>query len=93
MSRYLARLKAKIGQKPIPYELPKLPKGGFDSFDSYPGRGFPRNDGPPGPDEAEIEERKGMAAGRVPEPYLDAFARLKCQKLITVLARIRRMTR
>jgi hypothetical protein len=49
MSRYLARLKAKIGQKSIPYELPKLPKGGFDSFGSYPGRGFSRNDGPPGP--------------------------------------------
>ena len=85
MSRYLARLKAKIGQKPIPYELPKLPKGGFDSFGSYRGRGFSRNDGPPDPDEAEIEERKGMAAESVPEPYLDAFARLQCQKLITVL--------
>jgi hypothetical protein len=70
MSRYLARLKAKIGQKPIPYELPKLPKGGFDSFGSYRGRGF---------------SRKGMAAESVPEPYLDAFARLQCQKLITVL--------
>jgi hypothetical protein len=85
MSRYLARLKAKNRQDPIPYELPKLPKGGFDSFGSYPGRGFSRNDGPPGPDEDEIEERKGMAAGSVLEPYLDAFARLQCQKLITVL--------
>ena len=70
MSRYLARLKAKIGQKSIPYQLPKLPKGGFDSFGSYQGRGFSRNDGPPGPDEAEIEERKGMAAGSVPEPLM-----------------------
>jgi hypothetical protein len=26
-----------------------------------------------------------MAAGSLPEPYLDAFARLQCQKLITVL--------
>ena len=26
-----------------------------------------------------------MAAGSVPEPYLDAFARLQCQKLITAL--------
>ena len=84
MSRYLTRLKAKIGQKPIPYELPKLPKGGFDSFDSELGRGFPRTDGLPNPYEPEIDERMGMAAESVPEPYLDAFARLQCQKLIAV---------
>jgi hypothetical protein len=30
--------------------------------------------------EVEIEERKGMAAGGVPEPYLDAWARLQCQR-------------
>ncbi len=36
------------------------------------------------PDEAEIEERKAMAAGGVPEPYLDAWARLQCQQPIGV---------
>jgi hypothetical protein len=71
MSRYLIRLKAKIGQKPIPYELPKLPKAGFDSFDSDLGRGSSRNDGLPDPAETEIEERMGMAA--------NAFARLQCR--------------
>jgi hypothetical protein len=28
---------------------------------------------------AEIDERKGMAMGGVPELYLDAWARLQCQ--------------
>jgi hypothetical protein len=39
---------------------------------------------PPEPDEAEIEERKGIAMASVPEPYRDAFARLKCQRPIGV---------
>jgi hypothetical protein len=106
MSRYLARLKAKNGPKPIPHELPKLPKEGFDSFDSYPGRDFSRNDGAkpdpfgsfgsdqggrvfgidgaPEPDGVEVEERAGMAMDSVPEPYLDAWARLQCQRPIGV---------
>ena len=33
---------------------------------------------PPEHDEAEIEERKGMAMASVPEPYLDVWARLQC---------------
>jgi hypothetical protein len=43
---------------------------------------------PPAPDsslaedtEIELEERKAMAMGGVPEPYLDGWARLQCQKL------------
>src|SRR3984893_11124532 len=39
---------------------------------------------PPEPDEAEIEERKGMAMGGVPTAYLDAWARLQCQKPMRV---------
>ena len=31
-------------------------------------------------DEAEIEERAGLAADRAPAVYLDAWARLNCQK-------------
>jgi len=41
----------------------------------------------PAPDtdlEVEIEDRKGTAAGGVPEPYLDAWARLQCQKPMRV---------
>ena len=34
----------------------------------------------PEPDAVELEERKGMAMASVPEPYLDAWARLQCQK-------------
>jgi hypothetical protein len=32
------------------------------------------------PGEVEFEERKGMAMGAVPEPYLTAWARLQCQR-------------
>jgi hypothetical protein len=35
---------------------------------------------PPEPDDVELEERKAMATGSVPEPYLDAWARLQCQR-------------
>jgi hypothetical protein len=38
----------------------------------------------PEPDDADLEERKGMAMGSVPEPYLDAWARLQCQKPMRV---------
>ena len=31
-------------------------------------------------DEAAIEERAGLGADRIPAPYLDAWARLNCQK-------------
>jgi hypothetical protein len=39
---------------------------------------------PPEPDEAEIEERKGMAMGGVPAAYADAWARLQIQKPMRV---------
>jgi hypothetical protein len=35
---------------------------------------------PPEPDEAAVEERTGLVADRVPIVYLDAWARLNCQK-------------
>jgi hypothetical protein len=38
----------------------------------------------PDPDEVEIEERKTMAMGGVPEAYLDGWARLQIQKPLTV---------
>src|SRR5208337_4993733 len=38
----------------------------------------------PKPDEAKLEKRKGMAMACVPEPYRDAFTRLKCQRPICV---------
>ena len=40
---------------------------------------------PPDSHEVQIEERKGMA-DRVPEPYLDAWARLQYQKPMAVSA-------
>ncbi len=44
MNEYLARLKAKIQEKPIPQELPKLSKPPFGSFGSDQGRHVCRND-------------------------------------------------
>ena len=38
----------------------------------------------PEPDPVEFEERKGMAMDSVPEPYLDTWARLRCQQPIGV---------
>jgi hypothetical protein len=38
----------------------------------------------PDPAEVEIEERKAMATDSVPEPYLDAWARLQVQKPMAV---------
>ena len=35
------------------------------------------------PDDTEIEERKAMAMGGVPEAYLDGWARLQCQRPAT----------
>jgi hypothetical protein len=35
---------------------------------------------PPNDDEAEIEERAGLASDRIPAVYLDAWALLNCQK-------------
>ena len=79
MTGYLARLKAKIQEKPIPQELPKLSKPPFDSFGSDPGRHVSGIDRPAEPVEAELEERKGLAKDSVPERYLDAWARFQFQ--------------
>jgi hypothetical protein len=79
MNEYLARLKAKIQEKPIPQELTKLTKGGFDGFVSDRGRHVFGIDKLPEPDPVEIEERKGMASDSVPERYLDAWARFQLQ--------------
>jgi hypothetical protein len=38
----------------------------------------------PEPDEVDLEERKAMAMASVPEPYLDTWARLQCQKPMRV---------
>ena len=78
MNEYLARLKAKIQEKPIPQELTKLSKPPFVSFVSDQDRDVFEIDKLPEPNPAEIEERKGMASDSVPEPYLDVWARLQC---------------
>jgi len=101
MTGYLARLKAKIQEKPIAHKLSKLLKAPFDSFgsdrsshvcpnqarcekpfDSFgsgQGRGFSENGGVSA-GLPEPQERIGMAAGSVPECYLEAWARLQCQR-------------
>jgi hypothetical protein len=80
MNEHLARLKAKIQEKPVTQELSKLPKPPFVSFGSDRGRHVSGIDKRPEPDPAELEERKAMAMGGVPDRLLDAWARLQCQR-------------
>jgi hypothetical protein len=70
--RLAAGLNAKNQENLLPHELPKLIKVGFEGFEGDQASRFSGIDRPPDPDEAEIEERKGMAADTVPEAYLDA---------------------
>jgi hypothetical protein len=55
---------------------------------SVPSPGIPEKfsaiDSSPESDEAWIEERKALATNSVPEPYLDAWARLQVQKPMRV---------
>jgi hypothetical protein len=44
----------------------------------------PANNGPLKPDEVDLDERKAIVLGGVPEPYRDAWARLQVQKPATV---------
>ena len=71
-------LNAGIQEKHLPKELTKLTKPSFGSFDSDHGSHISEYLSPSDP--TELEERKGMTMGSVPEPYLDAWARLQCQK-------------
>jgi hypothetical protein len=73
MSRYLERLKTHLAERQLSKEPTKLTKGAFVSFVSDPGSPFSEA-------EAAVQERAGLAAGRVPAIYLDAWARLNCQK-------------
>jgi hypothetical protein len=87
MSAYLDRLKAittKNGEKPLSNELSKPSKEAFEPFEGNRDRGFCRNDSAldrqHDPDPVELDERKGVASDSVPERYLDAWARLQCQR-------------
>jgi hypothetical protein len=57
--------------------------GIFEKFSAGGSRVF-GIDRPPEPDEAELEKRKGIAMGGVPELYVDAWARLQYQKPMRV---------
>ena len=80
MSKYLARLNAIIQEKPLPKEPSKPSKVAFEPFEGDQGRRVSGIDNPSEPDEAELEERKGIAMGSVPERFLDAWAHLQVQK-------------
>jgi hypothetical protein len=79
MNQYLARLNAKIHKKPLPKEPSKPSKPPFEGFEGDQGRRISDIERPPEPDQAELEERKGMAMESVPERYLDAWARFQLQ--------------
>ena len=74
---YLARLKALVGEKRPPREPTELTKAPSVSFVSDQGSHVSFDDGA---SQAAIEERAGLAADCVPAVYLDAWARLNCQK-------------
>jgi hypothetical protein len=76
---YLARLKAKIRENSAPEQLTKPTKP--NSTSSVGSVGALRTRFLCGePHGTEIEERKAMAMGGVPEAYLDGWARLQCQR-------------
>jgi hypothetical protein len=78
---YLARLKTLLHEKPLPEELTKPTKGASVSFVSDHGSPFCADE-----DADAIEERAALAADRVPGCYLDAWARLQCQRPHSVAA-------
>ncbi len=83
MSRYLARLKTLIAEE----TRPRL----TDETDKSPCVGFVSDQGSPlCDDESAIEERAALAADRVPPCYLDAWARLQCQRASYVSEEARR---
>jgi hypothetical protein len=73
MTGYLARLKTLLAEDTPTRQTDRTDKSPSVSFVSDQGSRF-------FPDEAAIEERAGLAADRVPPVYLDAWARLNCQK-------------
>ena len=77
MSRYLARLQRLLAKERAPAELTELTDGAFVGFVSDQGSPFCE-------DESAIEERAALAADRVPACYLDAWARLQCQRPLSV---------
>ena len=85
---YLARLKAKFGEKPQLAKLTELTKGPSVSFVSAQGDQFCQiedaNDPLPESIRDAVEERAAACADVVPAPYLDAWARLNHQKPMRV---------
>jgi hypothetical protein len=79
MNKYLARLKATIQENPLPGQVSKVPKAPSVTFVTGDGRRVSRIDAPPEPDPVALEERRSMVSDSVPERYLDAWARLRCQ--------------
>ena len=78
MTGYLARLKAKIAQTPLPQEPSKASKGAFEGFEGDAGRHVSRIDAGSAPvvDEAE-REAIAIELGGVPEIYAKAFAAIQ----------------
>jgi hypothetical protein len=73
MSRYLARLKALVAEDACTRLTDKTDARAFVTFVSD-------QSSPVSDDESAIEERAGLAADSVPPCYLNAWARLQCQR-------------
>lgn len=85
---YLARLKAKIGENPLPSGPSKGSKGTFEGFEGSQGGRFCRieagEDAHSESNKDAIEERAALCADAIPAIYLDAWARLNHQKPASV---------
>ncbi len=84
MSRYLARLKALIAENVPTPRTDRTDKRASVGIVSDQGRHVLRDDGAEVADPDAIDERAGLAADSVPAVYLDAWARLNCQKPASV---------
>jgi hypothetical protein len=81
MTGYLTRLKTLLAQSSPTRQTDKTDESPSVSFVSDQGRHV---SGDEGAEAGAIEERAGLAADRVPPIYLDAWARLNCQKPASV---------
>ena len=80
MSRCLVRLKALLAENSFTRQTDKTDKSPSVGSVGDQGRHVSRGDSAETLDVDPIEERAGLAADRVPFAYLDAWARLNCQK-------------
>jgi hypothetical protein len=84
MTRFLGRLKTLLAEDAPTRQTDRTDKSPSVSFVSDQGKRVSRSDGADASAEVAIEERAGVASNCVPSVYLDAWARLNCQRPASV---------